>query len=121
MAPQLVSTTFLLRRGTAAAWKKNDILLQSGEPGFETDTNRFKIGDGKTRWNELPYQHEGAVLTRNTHFDFPSVGNSSVIYKAYEEKALYQWNYTLLRYEKLQGNEITDIGIINGGNANGTT
>lgn len=121
MTTQVVTTTFLLRRGTAAAWKENNILLQNGEPGFETDTNRLKIGDGKTRWNKLPYQHEGAVLTRNTHLDFPSVGKSAVIYKAYNEKALYQWNDTLSNYEKLQGNENSDIEIINGGDANGTT
>jgi hypothetical protein len=30
-------------------------LLALGEMGMETDTNQFKIGDGFTRWNSLPY------------------------------------------------------------------
>lgn len=120
MASQYITTTFLLRRGTAAAWKKNNILLKAGEPGFETDTNKLKIGDGKTPWNDLPYQHEEAVLARDSHFDFPSVGNPSTIYKAISEKTLYQWNSKNMRYEKMSGGSIVDITLINGGNANGT-
>jgi hypothetical protein len=26
-----------------------------GEPGYETDTGLFKIGDGLSHWNDLPY------------------------------------------------------------------
>ena len=40
------NTTFQLRRGTAAIWEKNNPILSRGEPGFEIDTNRLKIGDG---------------------------------------------------------------------------
>ena len=29
--------------------------MLAGEPGFEVDTYRLKIGDGKTAWNDLPY------------------------------------------------------------------
>ena len=43
------------RRGTAAAAAANNPLLLSGEPGFETDTGKVKIGDGVTLWNALPY------------------------------------------------------------------
>ena len=30
-------------------------ILALAEMGMETDTNQFKIGDGVTRWNSLPY------------------------------------------------------------------
>ena len=42
-------------------------------------------------------------------------------YKAEDEKLVYQWNSTELKYELLatSGGEILDINLINGGNANG--
>ena len=33
----------------------SDMLLKAGEPAFETDTYRLKIGDGSTLWEFLPY------------------------------------------------------------------
>lgn len=44
-----------LRRGKAAFWTDANPVLQSGEPGFETDTRKLKIGDGSTHWRELDY------------------------------------------------------------------
>lgn len=43
------------RRGTAAQWSSSNPLLAVGEPGYETDTGKFKVGDGSTNWNSLPY------------------------------------------------------------------
>lgn len=43
------------RRGTSAEWAAADPVLQAGEPGFETNTGRHKIGDGATAWRDLPY------------------------------------------------------------------
>jgi hypothetical protein len=44
-----------LRRGTAAEWEVANEILKLGEPGFEKDTFKLKIGDGITAWNDLPY------------------------------------------------------------------
>lgn len=44
-----------LRRGTAATWTAANTLLAQGEMGLETDTGRFKVGDGSTAWNSLAY------------------------------------------------------------------
>ncbi len=44
---KVLKTTFLLRRGTSEAWSRVNPVLKYGEPGFEKDTNRLKIGDGK--------------------------------------------------------------------------
>lgn len=52
---KILKTTFLLRRGTSEAWSRTNPILGYGEPGFEKDTNRLKIGDGTKAWNELPY------------------------------------------------------------------
>jgi hypothetical protein len=43
------------RRGTAAAWTAANPVLAAGEPGWESDTNKLKIGDGATAWNALTY------------------------------------------------------------------
>ena len=45
----------VLRRDTSTNWTNNNPVLLLGEPGFETDTSRMKIGDGSTLWNDLPY------------------------------------------------------------------
>lgn len=50
-----IKTTFQFRRGESSAWEKNNPILAYGEPGFEKDTNRLKIGNGVTPWNELAY------------------------------------------------------------------
>ena len=44
-----------VRRGTAAQWTSANPTLDSGEFGFETDTNKLKCGDGSTDWNSLSY------------------------------------------------------------------
>lgn len=43
-----------VREGTAAEWAAADPVLNRGEPGWESDTNVFKIGDGSTAWSGLP-------------------------------------------------------------------
>ena len=48
-------TTIKLRRGTAAEWTTNNPILAAGEMGIETDTRKFKFGDGTTPWNTLAY------------------------------------------------------------------
>ena len=46
---------FQLRRDTAIMWSKINPILLAGEPGYENDTNKMKIGDGINSWNNLPY------------------------------------------------------------------
>lgn len=47
------------RRGTAAQWislnEGDGPILNVGEIGFETDTGKFKIGDGQNPWVDLDY------------------------------------------------------------------
>lgn len=44
-----------LRRDLASNWTSNNPVLALGEPGLETDTLKFKFGDGTTAWNSLAY------------------------------------------------------------------
>lgn len=43
------------RRDTAANWQTYNPTLAAGEPGYETSARLFKVGDGVTSWNTLPY------------------------------------------------------------------
>ena len=45
----------LLRRDTSSNWTSGNPTLSAGELGFETDTRKFKIGNGSTAWNSLEY------------------------------------------------------------------
>ena len=50
-----MATRMQQRRGTAAQWTAADPILATGEIGYETDTNQFKIGDGVNAWSDLSY------------------------------------------------------------------
>jgi hypothetical protein len=43
------------RRGVASRWSAANPVLAAGELGLETDTSKFKIGNGVTAWGSLPY------------------------------------------------------------------
>lgn len=55
-----MSTRIQHRRDTAANWTAADPVLASGEFGVETDTAKFKHGDGVTAWSVLPYSAGGS-------------------------------------------------------------
>ena len=112
--------TIQFKRGVASRWAELNPILQAGEPGFVTDENRFKIGYGSTQWSDLPYIGENEVVNAQTHYDFPSIGKQNVIYKAENEKLIYQWNSTELKYEVLNTIESDiplDIDLIDCGGA----
>ena len=54
-----MATKIQLRRDTAADWTSNNPTLAAGEFGWESDTNKFKIGDGSTAWTSLAYASDG--------------------------------------------------------------
>jgi microcystin-dependent protein len=55
MEEMQVAFSIQLRRDTSANWGTANPVLLKGEPGFETDTGRLKVGDGATAWNVLAY------------------------------------------------------------------
>jgi hypothetical protein len=50
-----MATKIQLRGGTAAQWTAANPILSEREVGIETDTRKFKFGDGVTAWNSLAY------------------------------------------------------------------
>ena len=50
-----MATRMQQRRGTASQWTSANPILNAGEMGWESDTNKFKIGDGTNHWANLDY------------------------------------------------------------------
>lgn len=58
-----VVTQIQIRRGTAAQWTSANPTLAAGEFGWESDTNKAKIGNGSTAWSSLSYAITGTSGT----------------------------------------------------------
>jgi len=55
------------RRDVASAWTSANPTLAAGEMGLETDTSKWKMGDGVTAWNSLAYAYTaGAAGAQGT-------------------------------------------------------
>jgi hypothetical protein len=52
---EIINHIYQFKRGTAQRWIEVNPILRQGEPGFEYDTGKLKIGDGFTPWLALPY------------------------------------------------------------------
>jgi len=57
-----MATRMQQRRGTAAQWTAANPILAAGEIGFETDTSKFKMGNGSSTWSALTYFANAAEL-----------------------------------------------------------
>jgi hypothetical protein len=58
-----MATRMQQRRGTAAQWTGANPILAAGEIGFESDTSKFKIGDGVNHWDDLIYYSSAQELS----------------------------------------------------------
>jgi hypothetical protein len=93
-----MSTRMVQRKGTYQQWFDTNPKLLSGEIGYETDTNKFKVGDGTTNWNNLAYfinQDEVTTMTQdfateeyvdtaitNSEVDLASAAGDNLIWNA---------------------------------------
>lgn len=130
MAYEVVNHIYQFKRGTAQRWIEVNPVLRQGEPGFEYDTGKLKIGDGFTPWLALPYINSNGgeisgqeeMVTVSTYSELPKIGDEKKLYRVVEDKLLYQWNFHKGVYEGLGTTGSIDpsiITLINGGNANG--
>ena len=69
-------TVIKIRRDTAANWTSTNPTLASGELGFETNTNKLKVGNGTSAWNSLAYASgAGGLVVSETAPTSPEVGS----------------------------------------------
>ena len=55
------------KRGLASRWTSTNPILLAGEIGVETDTNKLKVGNGTTAWNDLDYVGVDVANIAYTH------------------------------------------------------
>jgi len=70
----------LFRRDSAANWTAQNPVLLDGEPGYETDTRKMKIGNGVAAWNALPYSAGGSSLEGLSDVTTTDKVDKSVLY-----------------------------------------
>jgi hypothetical protein len=56
-----MATVIQLRHDTSTNWALYNPILAIGEFGYETDTNKNKMGNGVSTWNNLPYYGVGST------------------------------------------------------------
>ncbi len=82
MSNVIVYDRIQLRQGTAADLASVNEVLLVGEPCVETDTGKYKIGDGSTAWNSLPYQGIWTLADIRRALDLlGSTAEGDIIYK----------------------------------------
>lgn len=92
------------RRDTAARWAQYNPILLEGEVGYVTDNpNQYKIGNGRDRWNDLPFRGYTGTITQDTGDD----ENAVMSQKATTEKLAELGS-------KVGANTITDNLFVNG-------
>lgn len=65
MANQTLNVKIQIRNDVANTWKTTDPVLLKGEMGVETDTRKFKFGDGVSTWTKLDYARAQAAVVMN--------------------------------------------------------
>lgn len=98
------------RRDTAANWTSNNPTLAAGEIGFETDTNKFKIGTGSTAWNSLNYAGSDVTSTNTITLTNKTISGSSNTLTNIPNSALTNSSVTINGSAVSLGQSVTIVG-----------
>lgn len=74
------NTRIQLRRGTSEALTAVNEVLLAGEMCLETNTGKYKIGDGSTAWNSLEYAGGEATSSGDNILNYHNAGTHNSIY-----------------------------------------
>lgn len=69
MATSVVKTVFQFRRATTDEWEIVNPILREGEPAYDITAKKHKIGDGKSKWSELPYAEGSGGVSGDINWD----------------------------------------------------
>ncbi len=74
--PSTVGGLIQFRRGTTALWTSANPVLSSAEIGVDTTVGSFKVGDGLTAWNNLPFANVNGypVVTKEYPVEYVIIG-----------------------------------------------
>lgn len=77
MADNVINVRLQSAYKTAAVWSTSNPILKLGEVGYEIDTGGlFKIGNGTSTWNQLPYSNHRPLT--NNDFDTANITDANV-------------------------------------------
>ena len=95
---RFITARLSIRRGTKDQWETENTVLLEGEPGWELDTRRLKIGDGETAWSDLNYYtvgdseasgsviHDSTVLPEHINSVSSAVEYFGAKFKVYDDQ-----------------------------------
>lgn len=106
-----------IRRDISSNWTSANPILAQGEMGLETDTSKFKFGDGTTAWSSLTY-NGSTYLTSIAGLNHNSLGNLTTgdVHTQYALGAGRSGGQTVIG-----GTAVTDTLNIQGTSGNGTS
>lgn len=108
----IYNSTFLLRRGTKESWERNNPILAYGEPGYDSTNYGLKIGDGKTRWNDLRFMSTTEEEIEKAIKDYfeknPGSGGSGLPGKD-GISATHEWNGSVLTITSASGSSSSNL------------
>lgn len=102
-------TQIKLRRDTAANFTSKNPVLEAGEPAYETDTKKLKIGDGTTAYNSLDYFTSGGGSSTNITADLPLKIVDGVISLEVDDQTIQIVDGKLHANLDKLGNEVNDL------------
>lgn len=101
MAESTLKTKIKVRRGTSVEWDKANPILAPGEIGYDSTNNSIKIGNGTSKWAELPYSTAGTAAKLQTYKQGSTTetyGNNYPVYAQWEDNSKVKLkcdNYTV--------------------------
>jgi hypothetical protein len=117
-----------IRRDTSSNWSSVNPVLASGEIGIETNTNKFKIGNGSSVWNSLVYVNAlPSELSSASASLYATISSASIVVNSnalnYANSASAHVNVLAQGYANTaQSNaEATALGYANSASANAAT
>jgi hypothetical protein len=117
-----MATKIQVRRDTSANWTILNPSLSSGEIGYETNTGKFKIGNGSSLWSALDYFLDSSDLSgyltassaSTTYLTQASASTSYLTQASASTTYLTQASASTTYQEKVEDVSDTEIGYLNG-------
>jgi hypothetical protein len=107
-----MATKIQVRRDTSANWTSTNPTLFSGEIGFETDTGKFKIGNGSSLWSALDYFLDSSDLSG--YLTASSASTTYLTQASASTTYLTQASASTTYQPKVINVDDTEIGYLNG-------